>query len=460
MSKLFTSVLCAILLSTYSVAAPASTSSATTTTFSSKMSTIISTSPTSGTFTSSAPSSMPTVPLASDDPNFPEWNTTTTTDPQPIRGSLGATILGPQNVALQEQNPDILAPPTTDSGSVPNIKWPFSLSHNRLQTGGWARQQNTAQLPVDQSMAGVNMRLEPGAIRELHWHKTAEWAYVLSGTTQITAMDNDGRNFVANVGPGDLWYFPPGLPHSLQALGDEGSEFVLVLPDGSFDDFTQSFQLTEWLAHVPKEVLARNFMTDISAFNNIPGEELYIFPGQVPTSDTPVSDPQGQVPSPYAFNFSQVPLIQYTGGTAKIADSTSFAISTTIAVAVLHIEPGAMRSLHWHPQEDEWAFYLEGSARMTLFAADGNAQTFDFEAGDIGFAPATYGHYIENIGNTTLTLLEIFNTPVFQDVGLSQWLALTPPELVKAHLGVNDEFIASLNKTNDLIVGGPKFQQP
>jgi oxalate decarboxylase len=25
------------------------------------------------------------------------------------------------------------------------------------------------------------MRLEPGVIRELHWHKEAEWAYVLSG---------------------------------------------------------------------------------------------------------------------------------------------------------------------------------------------------------------------------------------------------------------------------------------
>ena len=38
------------------------------------------------------------------------------------------------------------------------------------------------------------------------------------------------------------------------------------------------YQLTDWLAHVPKEVLAKNFQTDISAFANIPGEELYIFP--------------------------------------------------------------------------------------------------------------------------------------------------------------------------------------
>ncbi|EEB96783.1 hypothetical protein MPER_04022, partial [Moniliophthora perniciosa FA553] len=115
-----------------------------------------------------------------------------------------APILVPDHPPLELQNPDLLAPPTTDNGQIGNAKWPFSLSPNRLQTGGWARQQNAQLLPIAQNMAGVDMRLEAGAIRELHWHKTAEWAYVLKGTTQITAVDQNGKNFVANVGPGDL----------------------------------------------------------------------------------------------------------------------------------------------------------------------------------------------------------------------------------------------------------------
>ena len=41
----------------------------------------------------------------------------------------------------------------------------MSLGHNRLQTGGWARQQNVNILPIATNMAGVNMRLEAGAIR-------------------------------------------------------------------------------------------------------------------------------------------------------------------------------------------------------------------------------------------------------------------------------------------------------
>ena len=53
---------------------------------------------------------------------------------------------------------------------------------------------------------------------------------------------------------------------------------------------------------------------------------------------------------------------QYSGGTAKIADSTVFNVSTQIAVAEVTVEPGAMREMHWHPTENEWGFFLYVSA--------------------------------------------------------------------------------------------------
>ncbi|EMD31297.1 hypothetical protein CERSUDRAFT_89158 [Gelatoporia subvermispora B] len=452
MNKLLSHVLCAVLLSGFASAAPASSGSLSISSASSSVASL-----SSGTSSSSAADATPTVPYASDNPNDRLWNITETnlTAVVPERGSIGASILGPQNVPLDVQNADLLAPPTTDSGDIPNVKWPFSLSHMRLQTGGWARQQNVNQMPIATAMAGVNMRLEAGAIRELHWHNTAEWAYVLKGTTQVTAVDQNGRNYLANVGPGDLWYFPPGVPHSLQATNEteEGSEFLLIFPDGSFSD-DGTFLLTDWLAHVPKDVIAKNFRVDISAFDEIPGEQLYIFPSVSPPPDAQApSDPQGTVPSPYSFEFSQVNATQYSGGTAKIADTSNFPISEAISVAEVTVEPGAMRELHWHPTQDEWGFYLEGQARVTVFAAEGTAVTYDYQPGDISYVPAPYGHYVENTGNTTLRFLEIFNSPTFEDVSLVQWLALTPPALVKAHLQLSDSVIESLNKTKPVVVG-------
>jgi oxalate decarboxylase family bicupin protein len=364
-------------------------------------------------------------------------------------------MLGPSNIPIEQQNPDLLAPPTTDNGDTGNAKWPFAMSHNRLQTGGWARQQNTEVLPLATSMASVNMRLEAGAIRELHWHKTSEWAYVLSGSTQVTAVDTDGRNFLATVEPGDLWFFPPGIPHSLQATNEsaEGSEFLLIFDDGAFSE-DDTFLLTDWLAHVPAEVIQKNFQANPDAFSHIPAQELYIFPSTPPPIDAVApSSPQGEVSSSYSYAMSQVNATQCSGGSVKIVDSTTFTVATTIAAAEVTVEPGAMRELHWHPTMDEWSFFLEGQGRVTIFAAQGNARTFNYQAGDIGFVPTAMGHYVENTGNTTLKYLEIFNTDRFQDISLNQWLALTPPALVKAHLQLSDETIASLSKTKPVVVG-------
>ncbi|THG96263.1 hypothetical protein EW026_g5538 [Hermanssonia centrifuga] len=442
MSKFLISVLCSVLLSKYAIAAPASSLAAS--------GTVVSEPSTAA----SAAAPISTVPYASNNPNEITWSPTTDSDPQPIRGSLGASILGPNNLPIDRQNPDLLAPPTTDAGTVGNAKWPMSLSHNRIQTGGWARQQNEAVMPMATAMAAVNMRLEAGAIRELHWHKTAEWAYILDGYTQVTSMDADGQNYLATVGPGDLWYFPPGIPHSLQATNQSsnGTEFLLVFPDGDFSE-DSTFLLTDWLAHVPKEVLAKNFQTNMSAFDEIPGQELYIFPGAAPDPDAKaVSNPAGQVPSPFTFAFSQVPATPLAGGSLKIADSRTFPIATSIAVSQVSVQPGAMRELHWHPTQDEWGYILEGQARVTLFADSGNARTFDFQPGDVSYVPATYGHYVENIGNTTLTFLEVYNTNIIQDVSLTQWLALTPAAMVQATLNLPQSLVDNLNKTKATVV--------
>jgi oxalate decarboxylase len=96
--------------------------------------------------------------------------------PQPIRGNEGGTDPGPRNIALDRQNPDILTPPSTDAGTIPNLKFSFGLAHNRLLAGGWARQVTARELPIATTLAGVDMRLNPGGVRELHWHKEAEWA--------------------------------------------------------------------------------------------------------------------------------------------------------------------------------------------------------------------------------------------------------------------------------------------
>jgi oxalate decarboxylase len=367
--------------------------------------------------------------------------------PHPQRPGHGGTEPGPRNIERDRQNPDMLVPPATDHGTLPNLRFSFSDAHMRLETGGWTRQVTARELGVSKDIAGVNMRLNAGGVRELHWHKAAEFAYMLYGTARLTAIDAQGRNFVDDVGVGDLWYFPAGIPHSIQGLNPDGCEFLLVFDDGDFDE-DNTFLISDWFKHVPSEVLAKNFGVPAELFGHTPDpSERYIFPAPVPG---PLSSDKiaGATAVPQSFShkmMAQQP-IKTKGGTVRITDSSVFPVSTTIAAALVEIEPGAMRELHWHSNTNEWQYYIEGQARMGVFGASGQARTFDFQAGDVGYVPFAMGHYIENTGTTPVRFLEVFRSSYFADVSLNQWMALTPPQLVEAHLKLSPEVMEALRK--------------
>ncbi|MFB9980440.1 oxalate decarboxylase family bicupin [Mesorhizobium kowhaii] len=371
----------------------------------------------------------------------------------PIASGRGGTNPGPMNPSRIAQNPDLMVPPSTDAGGLPNLRFSFDDAHIRLSGGGWTRQVTARELGVSKDIAGVNMRLNAGGVRELHWHKAAEWAYVLYGKARITAVDANGHNFVDDVGVGDLWYFPPGIPHSIQGLDPDGTEFLLVFDDGDFDE-DNTFLLSDFLKHTPPEVLAKNFGVPASSLANFPDpSELYIFPAPVPG---PLSADKiaGAVEVPQSFShrmMAQAP-IKMKHGTVRITDSDVFPASKKIAAALVEVEPGAMRELHWHPNTNEWQYYIQGQARMGVFAASGAARTFDFQANDVGYVPFAMGHYIENTGNTTLRYLEVFKSDYFADVSLNQWLAATPSELVRVSLRADPQFLRALRKEKSPIV--------
>jgi len=373
--------------------------------------------------------------------------------PQPQRPGHGGTDPGPRNLMRDRQNPDILVPPSTDHGTLPNLRFSFADAHMRLETGGWTRQVTVRELGISKPIAGVNMRLNAGGVRELHWHKAAEWAYMLYGTARITAVDAQGRQFVDDVGVGDLWNFPSGIPHSIQGLGPDGCEFLLVFDDGDFDE-DNTFLVTDWFKHVPNEVLGKNFGVPASLFGNTPDpSERYIFPAPLPGPLSSDKIPGATaVPQTFSHRLMAQEPIRTRGGTARIVDSSNFPVATTIAAALVEVNPGAMRELHWHPNTDEWQYYIEGQGRMGVFASAGQARTFDFRAGDVGFVPFAMGHYVENTGDTPLRFLEIFRSSYFADVSLDTWLALTPPELVEAHLKLDRQVMQALRKTKTPIV--------
>ena len=201
-------------------------------------------------------------------------------------------------------------------------------------------------------------------------------------------MNENGETSVDDLQEGDVWFFPPGIPHAIQA-GAEGTEFLLVFDSGDFSE-ENTFLVSEMFMRNPKAVLAKNFRTDVSSLADIPDEQLWIFPGTPFPSDISeqtVTGPAGSIPKngSYTYHFSQQQPLVVDGGSVKIIDPTTFPIASMFSAALVTIKPGAMRELHWHLTSDEWDFFLQGSARLTAFSAPASSRTFDFQAGDVGY---------------------------------------------------------------------------
>jgi oxalate decarboxylase len=385
-------------------------------------------------------------------PDLPPQGAVNVTKPDTL------TIPGPHDATLAGAEPSFLTPPPTDVGSMPQFWASFNLAARRIQDGGWGRQVTQSDFAISTEISGVNMRLSAGGIRELHWHQQAEWAIMTYGHCRVTVLDAKGRPYVADVSEGDLWYFPPGLPHSLQGLGPDGAEFVLAFDNGASSEFN-TLPATDWLAHTPPEILAKNFGVPAEAFRNIPLQNRWIFQGSVPGPLTEVqkavASPAGAPEFPFTFSLSKQPPVNSSkSGEVRIADSSNFRVSKTIAAGLVSVKPGGLREMHWHPNADEWQYYLRGTGRMTVFNAGPSAVTGDFRPGDIGYVKKGLGHYIENTGKTDLVFLALFRSDRYEEISLADWLAHTPPEMVAATFNLDPATVARFRDIRTDIVPG------
>ncbi|WP_252263881.1 cupin domain-containing protein [Paracidobacterium acidisoli] len=365
---------------------------------------------------------------------------------------------GQENRPLLDENPASNMPPPTDHGDIGAIWYSFDLAHKRVQEGGWTHEVTQRQLPLSKDIAGVNMRLTAGSYRELHWHTADEWAFMLYGSARITVLSPDGTIFIDDVSKGDLWFFPAGFPHSIQGLGPDGCEFLLVFDEGAFAE-DNTFLLSEWVAHTPPDVLMKNFNLPQSEIAKLPKDELYIFPSDVPGSLAQARAAAGgaSVASPVSYTFkmgAMAPTKKTAGGEVRVVDSHNFPVSKSIAAGLVTLKPGGLRELHWHPNASEWQFYLSGKGRMTVFMPPGRARTMDFNANDVGFVPAVAGHYIENTGDTDLVFLEMFKADTFADFSLNNWLRRLPPQMVTAHLNLDEAAIRRIPSEKQEVIAG------
>ena len=338
---------------------------------------------------------------------------------------------------------------------IANFKYNIESERGWVGEGGSAKEATVAEFPISQSIAGVSMRLKPGAIRELHWHAlAAEWAYMLEGRCRATVVMPNGQSEISDFGPGDTWYFPRGHGHALQGMGPGEAHFLLGFDNGHFSEYG-TFSITDWISTAPRNVVARTLGIPESAVDQLPKKEIYIGPGKVPVAAIePLRDAQMQpAQASHKYRLDMQPPRVFPGGREYIVSSKEFPIQTTLTAVRMDLQPGALRELHWHPHADEWQFYVRGRARVGVFGSHSRTRVEEFGPNDIGFVQQGYGHYIEQIGDEPTEVIILFNSGVFEEISLANWLGGNPVSLLETNFGIPKTLIDQLPKRETGIVG-------
>jgi len=369
--------------------------------------------------------------------------------------ALSGVSLGIAATALVAEQVKAAPAEETHGETLEPFKFDIENQKGWVGEAGSAKEATVAEFPVSQSIAGVSMRLQPGAIRELHWHAlAAEWAYVLDGRCRATVISPNGQSEIADFEVGDTWYFPRGHGHALQGLGPGECHFLLGFDNGHFSEFG-TFSITDWIAHTSPHILARNLNVPESVFAQFPKKEVYIGPGKVPAKALEELRNSGLQTNQFAHKFSmdRQPAHVFEGGEERIVSSKDFPIQKTLTAVKMDLKPGALREMHWHPHADEWQYYVRGRSRVTIFGSHGRVKTEEFGPGQVGFIKQGYGHYIEQVGNEPTQILILFNSGEYEEISLSGWLGGNPSSLLTDNFGISNEQVDRLPRRESGILG-------
>jgi len=186
-----------------------------------------------------------------------------------------------------------------------------------------------------------------------------------------------------------------------------------------------------------------------ATFANFPKDEVYFAPGPVPPPlpPDPAAASLSTGPFPHRYHLLAQKPKQLPGVQLRIVSEEEFPISSTMTGALMDISPGGLRTLHWHPNADEWQYYLSGHARMTMFLSQGQASTVELGPGYVGYVPRGCGHYIENIGNDEVHAVVAFNSGEYQEISLTEWMASSSPQLLATNFSQPESVFVQLAKS-------------
>ena len=298
-------------------------------------------------------------------------------------------------------------------------------------------------LPILSGLSAKRLVLEPGSVREPHWHANAsELTYCLGGDLLVGVL-GDGSEFSwFRIGPGQMFYAPSGALHYIENLGDSTAELIVCFSHES----PQDFPFGASVGAMSDAVLGNTWGLPASAFAGLSHstEPAWI----VRREGEPEVPKEADFGSPLKFDVEvESPPIASPAGTARVARSQVWPALADLSMYSLRVGDQGMREPHWHPVTSEMGYVAKGRARMTVLDPDGATDTYELEAGDLYFIPPAFPHHIEDIGDGDFHFLVFFDRPMPADIGYRASGSLASKAVTAAALGLQKDEMPDLPPT-------------
>jgi oxalate decarboxylase len=299
------------------------------------------------------------------------------------------------------------------SSSSPHVR---SLAEAEVQHEselGSIRRLTKANFPILERISIKRLTIEPGAIREPHWHANAdELTYCLSGEVLVSVLDNADVFGTFTVGAGEMFHVWSGSLHHIENVGEGAAELLVVFSHESPVDFS----LHGSFGAMSDAVLGNAY--------GLPATELAKLrrdtssPDLVKGVGAPVVPDGAGFPDPHKFSVEAVqPTLDYPFGNAKLARVQVWPELRHLSMYSLRVGTDGMREPHWHPETAELGYVEAGRARMSILDPDGSVDTYYLEPGDAYFVPRAYPHQIEVVGDEPIHFCIFFDQPTPGDIG-------------------------------------------
>lgn len=183
-----------------------------------------------------------------------------------VLGGTVAAVAAAAATGVIEPRPAEAGPadgPPVEVSQTSAYKYRLAEAPLERYNGGTKRQVTSKELPSSPSISGAIVVLEPGGVREPHWHPNCiEWDYVAAGSFRFNIMDPKGKSETFDVSAGDVVVIPQGFAHYFENVGAEPATLILTFNAGEFEEIG----ISQWVAKTPKG--------SFEVALNLPGEAL------------------------------------------------------------------------------------------------------------------------------------------------------------------------------------------